>query len=456
MNDLPFVNGYRLLSLEGASTYLLDVKRNAMEFYKKNGNLEKNRYSFENSKIMDILNKNEFKVCNKIEPVWLNDFLKINFFNLPSFPIVLTNGFYDSSVTYNICEDKLENAEPFDFKSCNFEDAGDFDDINKIGSLAKFENPVYRNVGDKVSHSVYNKVLNQSFNNPFLALNTAYINDILYIKIKKNIELDKPIHIIHILKGKENAASFPRVYIDAEENSKAEIIESFLSFYSDKDLKFLSNYVFEADVKKSAKINHYRIFDNLENFSFLNYSYVKLNEKSSYNNFFYAFDKINYLRNETDLEIDGDNTESNLFGAYHLKEGDIENIFRSHFKGKNSKSSHILKGVLENESNSSLLSQSIIAPDAKGNVSNQMHKVLMLSPKSKVFSRPVLDIFNDDVKADHGAASSYIKENDIFYLMQRGLSKKKAEEMIKYSFLIDIINETKNQDIKNYLLDFLE
>jgi len=62
-------------------------------------------------------------------------------------------------------------------------------------------------------------------------------------------------------------------------------------------------------------------------------------------------------------------------------------------------------------------------------------KVLLVGENARAVAIPELEIECNEVKASHAASVGRIDEEQIFYLMSRGLSKKEAEELIIEAFL---------------------
>ncbi len=62
-------------------------------------------------------------------------------------------------------------------------------------------------------------------------------------------------------------------------------------------------------------------------------------------------------------------------------------------------------------------------------------KVLLVGKDARAEAVPELEIECNEVKASHAASVGRIDEEQIFYLMSRGLSKKEAEELIIEAFL---------------------
>ena len=94
-----------------------------------------------------------------------------------------------------------------------------------------------------------------------------------------------------------------------------------------------------------------------------------------------------------------------------------------------------LRGVVEGHASLTLSGTIIIEKKAQKSESFLREKVLLLSPTAKAEAVPNLEILADDVKCSHAATMSNISEEQIFYLMSRGLTRKKAEEMIVEGFL---------------------
>lgn len=71
-------------------------------------------------------------------------------------------------------------------------------------------------------------------------------------------------------------------------------------------------------------------------------------------------------------------------------------------------------------------------------------RVLLLDDKSWAVVEPKLEIEANQVKASHAATVSKINEEEVFYLMSRGVNKEKAEEIIVDGFLKGITDKIKN------------
>ena len=91
--------------------------------------------------------------------------------------------------------------------------------------------------------------------NGFTALNTALISHGAFVYIPKDAILSVPLNLLFISDGADTA-SFPRVLVVAEDNSKATLIESYAST---KDSRYFTNAVVEIVLKDGARLEHYKL-----------------------------------------------------------------------------------------------------------------------------------------------------------------------------------------------------
>ena len=78
---------------------------------------------------------------------------------------------------------------------------------------------------------------------------------------------------------------------------------------------------------------------------------------------------------------------------------------------------------------------------AKGVKSNVVCDALLLDPKSRSDTYPYIEIDEDDVTIGHEASVSKVGEEQLFYLMSRGLSEEEATTMVVSGFIEPLIKE---------------
>ena len=78
---------------------------------------------------------------------------------------------------------------------------------------------------------------------------------------------------------------------------------------------------------------------------------------------------------------------------------------------------------------------------AKGVKSNVVCDALLLDPKSRSDTYPYIEIDEDDVTIGHEASVSKVGEEQLFYLMSRGLSEEEATTMVVSGFIEPLVKE---------------
>lgn len=81
----------------------------------------------------------------------------------------------------------------------------------------------------------------------------------------------------------------------------------------------------------------------------------------------------------------------------------------------------------------------------------QSTKGVVLAPKARLDANPLLVIDEYDVEAGHGAAVGRIDEEQLYYMMSRGLTKKEAERLIINGFLAPLSQLLANKAMDEHI-----
>lgn len=82
-------------------------------------------------------------------------------------------------------------------------------------------------------------------------------------------------------------------------------------------------------------------------------------------------------------------------------------------------------------------------------------QILVLGQNTFNRSRPILEIFNNQVQASHSASSSRLNEAELFYLMSRGFKKALAQEILEKAFFNKILETIKVEAARNLIKGYL-
>ena len=107
----------------------------------------------------------------------------------------------------------------------------------------------------------------------------------------------------------------------------------------------------------------------------------------------------------------------------------------------------------------SKINKDIISKINKGmdnSVSSENIKGLILGEKANINAKPILIIDCDDVHASHGCAIGTIDDNEIYYLMSRGLTKDEAMKIISKSLITPLIKASTSKEFNDFINPYLE
>jgi Fe-S cluster assembly protein SufD len=282
--------------------------------------------------------------------------------------------------------------------------------------------------------------------NGFTALNTAFTEQGLFIHIPKNTKLGSPVHIIFI--GEKETANFPRILYVGETGSEAEFIEHYTRT---NEAKYFTNAVVEINLADNARLVHTRVQRESHEAVHIISSQASLNRTSVYDNTNITLGaKIS--RHDVNMSFNAEGGEGWVDGLYLVEDGQhTDTHSRIDHRVKNCYSHQNYKGILDGKSRAVFNGKVFVHENASGTDAEQSNKNLLLSNEARVDTKPQLEIFNDDVKCAHGATVGQLEEEELFYLLSRGLNEKLARNLLTYGFAEEVINKIEISSIKKQL-----
>ena len=287
--------------------------------------------------------------------------------------------------------------------------------------------------------------------NPLCALNTAYLEQGVYIEVAKNTKIDKPLALIHKAHcDDKNLLMNIHNLIILESGASLDLIEYYHHEGIEKS-DYLLNIVNEITLHRDASLNHIKIQKDAFYANHIAYNSVILKENADYNGF--CLQKgANIGRNETKAELIGEKAKFVLNGAY-LMNGwalldtttDIRHLCPE------TTSEQIIRGVIDGKAHGVFCGKIHIAPDADKTEGRQLHKALLLSDEAEVDYKPELEIFADDVKCSHGATCGELDKEMLFYMKSRGIGENEAKKMLIDAYLCETFNNINNEEQRQWI-----
>lgn len=291
----------------------------------------------------------------------------------------------------------------------------------------------------------------KSETNPFALLNTASFKEGTFIKIHKNVKVEKPIHIYYVNQDPQ-AVFATRTWLVVEENAEVDIMCSYLS---GKDGHAFSNDLCEIELRQNARVNWVNV-QNMDGAStFISSTRVYLDKDAHFERVGFSSGG-NIIRNDERCELLGENAFCSLNGLSIL--GGDSQVFNKAIANHRSPrciSRQFYKNILADSSKAEFNSLSHVFKDAQKSDSSQLNKNLLLSDKAEAFSRPKLMIYADDVTASHGSATGRAEDSELFYLRSRGLEPDFAQYLLAFGFAEEILEQIKIKSVREQLEDYV-
>lgn len=267
------------------------------------------------------------------------------------------------------------------------------------------------------------------------------------ITINKNIA--EPIFLIHKLK--ENETFYTNsLKIKVAKDIKASVVEVFVnsctnSFYGvNRKIELEENSLLEYVKIQDINASNSMIFSlavnqkNSSNLEISNFEYGNGFIINSFENIINA-QNSNYELNGLVKLFDDSNT-SNLIKTIHNEKSSISNINYKH--------------TLKDSSKAVFKAKSIVNETALFSKAFQNCNTILLSDDATIFAQPHLEIYIDELEASHGTTTGSLDKEQLLYLQSRGISKDKAYEMLLSAFENKIVDNIKDEIIKEFVQNY--
>jgi Fe-S cluster assembly protein SufD len=138
----------------------------------------------------------------------------------------------------------------------------------------------------------------------------------------------------------------------------------------------------------------------------------------------------------------GDGSETNIVGAFFGHEDQhFDLASRVWHEAKNTTADLVTRGVLQDSARSVYEGVQNVGREAWNTSSYQRENTLMLSDESEADASPKLIINNHDTEASHSATVGQVDEQDMFYMISRGVDKERAKNMLVEGFFVPVLEE---------------
>lgn len=274
--------------------------------------------------------------------------------------------------------------------------------------------------------------------NKFAALNSATWSGGSFVYVPKGVHVDLPLQAYFRINA-ANMGQFERTLIIAGEGSFVHYVEGCTApVYSTDSLHAA---VVEIIVKRGARVR----YTTVQNWSANVYNLVTKRmrvEEEAFGEWIDANIGSKLTMKYPSVFLMGRGARGEVLSVAYAGKGQHQDAgAKAVHVAPNTSSKITSKSISKHGGRTSYRGLLQVYPGAKNSKSKVVCDALILDPQSRSDTYPTMKINEDNVQIEHEATVSKIGEEQLFYLMSRGLSETDAEAMIVNGFIEPFIKE---------------
>ncbi|HJL81110.1 MAG TPA: Fe-S cluster assembly protein SufD, partial [Gammaproteobacteria bacterium] len=302
---------------------------------------------------------------------------------------------------------------------------------NYIKTLCTSENP-----------ETFKSLLDRKSSNLISDLNILMLSDVLVIETLKNQKIDDIIHIVICSDNEKNIN--PRFIFKLQENSSITIFQHQLASHDS-----VTNGLSDINCGDHSSLELYKIIDENDNGYQIDTQNITL-AKNSRLNLFTLDLGAEISRTNINANLVEKNASINIHALFSSRNKlHIDNQIMIKHIAEECRSSMNYRGIMQDNSTGVFGGTVYVDKNAIKTQSDMTNRNLLLSDNARINSKPVLEIYNDDVQCSHSATSGHLDYDKLFYIQSRGVCEKEARDILIQSFSDEFINKITNRRIRN-------
>lgn len=298
--------------------------------------------------------------------------------------------------------------------------------------FTKYYNTLAEDKGDGLSH-----------------FNTLFVQDGYVLYVPENVVIDKPIQLTNIFNTTIDSLINRRILIILEKGAQAKVLAC--DHTMNEKPKAALTQVTEIFVEDNAVFDFYELEESATNTIRLSANFVRQGASSNVmiNNIILS---NGITRNNYEVDLAGEYALSHLYGlAIGDKQNRVDNYTRINHNLPHCTSDELFKYILEEEAIGIFSGKINVALNAQKTQAYQTNRNLLGGDACRIYSKPQLEIYADDVKCSHGMTTGQLDESALFYMRSRGIHEAEARILLKYAFTDDVIQGIRLDSLRERL-----
>jgi Fe-S cluster assembly protein SufD len=271
----------------------------------------------------------------------------------------------------------------------------------------------------------------------FAALNGAFWDAGVFIYVPRGVRIEEPVRILRHFTA-SGTAYFPRTLIVAEEGSHFGVVEEFDS--PDMAAPTFSCGVVEVIAGNAANVQYVALQRFGTNVHHISTQRTIAGRDANLDTLIVNLGG-SVARVDLAAALEGPGSRSDMLGLYFARgRQHFDHNTRQDHKVPHAGSDLLYKGALTDQARVVFRGLIRVYPKAQRTDAYQTNRNLILSREAEAVSLPNLEIEADDVRCSHAATVGQLDEEELFYIMSRGISRQEAERLVVFGFFGEVLD----------------
>ena len=270
----------------------------------------------------------------------------------------------------------------------------------------------------------------------FTALHGALWQGGVFLYVPSGVQAQVPLRALTAHAAAAGMVQ-PHVLLIADAQSSVTFVDEQIS--ASADLPGLHNGVVELYLKRGAQVTFVQIQNWSRRLWGVSHQRAVLDADSQLHWAAAGLgSRLHWTAQDVCLRAPGGN--SRLFGlTFADGRQHLDYQTRQDHAAPHTESDLLYKGVVLDRARTVFRGVLHLRKEAQQTNAYQATHSLLLSPRARADALPILEIEADDVRCKHGSTTGRVDEEQIFYLMSRGLSRQDAQRLIVQGFFETVI-----------------
>ncbi len=158
------------------------------------------------------------------------------------------------------------------------------------------------------------------------------------------------------------------------------------------------------------------------------------------------------VRNTTSVQLNEPEAETVLYGLSVLRDTEVADHHTAvEHLAPNCQSSELYKSIVADQATNIFNGKIFVHPEAQQTNAYQSNHNILLSDDARVYTKPQLEIFADDVRCTHGATVGQLPQEAVFYLRTRGLPETVADVLLLHAFAGEVYEQLPLEPLRAWI-----